>query len=71
MTSQALQNQVIAPRLMVAKCNTCGTSYTQARWGGLELKGQQKVEADEEGPAQTLELRNCTCGSTLAKEYLP
>lgn len=68
MTSQALQHQAIAPRLMVAKCNTCGTSYTQARWLELKHLGSQHTEADEEGPAQTFELRNCTCGSTLAKE---
>jgi hypothetical protein len=57
--------------LFVARCNTCGTSYTAERWAALELKGEQKVEADETGPAETLELRNCGCGSTLAIPLAP
>jgi hypothetical protein len=32
----------------------------------LELIGYQQVEADDIGPADVLELRNCACGSTLA-----
>ena len=35
-------------------------------WNSLQLIGQQITEADEYGPREVLELRNCTCGSTLA-----
>lgn len=37
-------------------------------WSTLALLGVQVVEADETGPEERLELRNCTCGSTLSKE---
>lgn len=37
----------------------------RALWATLELVGVQKVEADETGPAEVYELRNCACGSTL------
>lgn len=36
-------------------------------WTTLEYIGHQIIEADDEGPAEALELRNCVCGSTLAK----
>ena len=39
-----------------------------ARWALLPLKGHSHLEADEFGPAETLEYRNCGCRSTLAKE---
>ncbi len=38
----------------------------RVRWAGLKLIGHQHVEADETGPAETYEYRNCSCGSTLA-----
>lgn len=37
-------------------------------WLAMEYAGRQHIEADETGPAETLELRNCTCGSTLCRE---
>lgn len=37
-------------------------------WSTLVLLGVQVTEADETGPEERLELRNCTCGSTLSKE---
>lgn len=37
-------------------------------WAGLQYIGRQYTPADEYGPAETLELRNCACGSTLAIE---
>lgn len=37
-------------------------------WEQLELVGSMPTYNDEPGSPQTLELRNCQCGSTLAKE---
>lgn len=37
-------------------------------WNALALVGRQYTPADDLGPEVTLELRNCTCGSTLARE---
>ena len=39
---------------------------TSAIWPTLKLVGIQHTPADEYGPAETLELRDCPCGSTLA-----
>jgi hypothetical protein len=36
-------------------------------WSHLERVGLQHVPAFENEPAETLELVNCTCGSTLAR----
>lgn len=47
-------------------CSTCGRRHTPSDWAALQLIGVQRIEADDEGPAETLELRNCVCGSTLA-----
>lgn len=38
-----------------------------AAWAALDLRGVQHVEADDAGPAEALELRNCACGSTLCR----
>lgn len=44
----------------------CGKTFTQAQWNELPLKGKQEIEADDEGPAETIEMRNCDrCSSTL------
>ena len=37
-------------------------------WSLLPFVGRMHIEADEFGPAETLTMRNCGCGSTLAKE---
>jgi hypothetical protein len=50
---------------VVASCK-CGCSYDEVGWAGLELCGNFCVGADETGPADHLELRNCSCGSTIA-----
>ena len=39
-----------------------------ARWALLEYRGTTLIEADETGPAVTVEFRNCSCHSTLAVE---
>ena len=36
------------------------------RWVKLVHIGDTVFEADETGPAERIEMRNCTCGSTLA-----
>ena len=36
-----------------------------AAWAALALKGV--LQLDEEDPSDALELRNCECGSTLAR----
>lgn len=37
------------------------------RWSMLPLVARHHTEADEYGPAETLEYRNCGCKSTIAK----
>ncbi len=44
------------------KC-ACGNHYTMAQWNSLRLIGQQDYEEDGD---KKLELRDCTCGSTIA-----
>ena len=39
----------------------------QSAWTALRHIGDQHIEADEDGPTERLELRNCACGTTLAK----
>jgi hypothetical protein len=47
------------PDELFKQCS-CGCSYTRGQWEGLHYVGRQ---AD---PEETLELRNCPCGSTMA-----
>lgn len=35
-------------------------------WEQLPYLGVTRFEADETGPAEVIEFRNCACGSTLA-----
>lgn len=39
----------------------------ETRWQMLHYVGLQLIDADDEGPAEALELRNCECGSTLCR----
>lgn len=48
---------------VVSECG-CGLKYTASGWAKLKLLGIQRL--DPQDPA--LELRNCSCGSTLAIE---
>lgn len=50
----------------IVQCTKCSRQHGPRQWQELPLIGTQPVEADEEGPAYTLEMRNCPCGSTLA-----
>lgn len=54
-------------------CSKCGKKYTEKQWERLPLLGYQTVEADEDGPGFTMELKNCPppCSSTLAVEVEP
>ncbi len=57
----------VKTRIVVARCG-CGKEFDLTGWKRLKVLGYQDVEADKEGPACKLELRNCKCGSTLAIE---
>lgn len=46
----------------VVKACGCGRTYTAEEWAALELVG---IMADD---VETIELRNCPCGSTIAVE---
>lgn len=51
----------------------CTRAYHEAikadeiRWRSLKYVGVQVIEADEHGPEERTELRDCHCGSTLGK----
>jgi len=45
--------------IVAVVCKRCGTAYTEREWKKLPLVGYQSFPDDE-----TLELRNCECGST-------
>lgn len=47
------------------KCTKCGVNYDLPAWKTLELVGHQHCPADEFGPEETVEMRNCPCGTTL------
>jgi len=48
----------------VARCNCCKIDYGVQSWLNLELVG---IQRDEFG-LPLLEYRNCTCGSTIARD---
>ncbi len=50
----------------VLKTCGCGRRYSRAEWGALPCVGVSFSPADAEGPAEHLEYRNCSCGSTIA-----
>lgn len=50
--------------LWVAECR-CGVQHTSLSWEALPLVGAMDPE-DDEAPFAVLELRNCTCKSTIA-----
>jgi hypothetical protein len=52
---------------MIAKvCPCCGRGFERPAWDALAFVGVMHGEG-EQGP-EHLELRNCVCGSTLARE---
>lgn len=50
------------------KACRCGLSHGSVAWRKLKFVGRNVTPEDDEGPAVTLELRNCPCGSTIAIE---
>jgi hypothetical protein len=56
---EALVVKRVVEALVVKRCG-CGLAYTRSRWDALALVGHH---ADD---VETLEMRNCPCGSTLA-----
>jgi len=46
----------------------CGRAYTATEWAALPYVGEQVIPADEYGPEERIELRDCACGSTRAVE---
>lgn len=56
---------------MSAKCDHAAIKRDPTAWAQLDLVGHHHTPADDSGPAETLELRNCACGSTLAIEVRP
>lgn len=50
----------------VIKVCACGLKYTREGWAALDYVGSQFTPEDEYGPDEALELRTCSCGSTIA-----
>lgn len=46
-------------------CRVCGKKYDAAAWQALPLKALQRFPDDPD--QETLVLRDCPCGNTLAK----
>lgn len=61
----------LAENEVVKTCTCCGRMITREEWADLPRVGSMFVPADEEGPQQDWELRNCGCGSTLMTRKEP
>ena len=48
-------------KIVVRVCSMCGTRHTYSTWAKLRFLGYQ-----DDGNGECIELRNCTCGSTIA-----
>jgi CheY-like chemotaxis protein len=51
-------------RPVIVKTCGCGRTFSRLQWHGLSLLGRMHVPRSDE----VIELRNCTCGSSLALE---
>jgi hypothetical protein len=49
----------------IKTCGCCGKTYTAQEWAALPLLGRMRMDGE------SLELRNCSCRSTLAMEVSP
>jgi len=49
------------------RCSTCGRLISEAEWKRLLFLGFQVIPPWRDDPGEVLELRNDTCGSTLAR----
>lgn len=55
------------------RCSKCTGFIVITNWQLLQFVGYQHVPAGEDAtkePAYTLEMRNCTCGTTLSIEVV-
>lgn len=64
MNGQLRRGLTRAREPIVKRCG-CGAVHTLAQWRALKLVGEFVDEVVE------LELRNCTCGSTISVEVAP
>lgn len=60
-----LRQRRMAPLIFIKKCG-CGRRFSRAQWDALTYVGRIDTPADAYGPAESCELRNCSCGSTIA-----
>lgn len=52
---------------IVIKACPCGAEYDTASWAELPYNGLQKMDPpDEPDSGERIELRTCTCGSTIS-----
>lgn len=64
---QLLRHNAAAKRSPWSKtCDACSRVHDAAAWLALPCIGEQRVPATDDQPAEVLELRNCTCGSTIS-----
>lgn len=63
-------SEIRLPRMEPIKCG-CGLVHELASWAALQLVGYQEVPPFGEEPGWTIELRNCSCGSTICRERHP
>lgn len=58
---------MLAPRPSCSSSSHAHAKATPSVWRHWPLNGHQRIDADETGPAECLELRTCpNCHSTLA-----
>lgn len=48
-------------------CSTCGAAITGSEWDRMPVFGFQVIPAWKDEPGEVLELKNHSCGSTLAR----
>lgn len=53
--------------MIISECK-CGCKYNKEQWKTLDYVGPIEHPKDETGPAVSLELRNCPCGSTISAD---
>lgn len=53
--------------MIVKTCGCCGRTFTPAQWAALPSLGTMPSET-ESGEPCAIELKNCSCDSTLAVE---
>jgi hypothetical protein len=53
---------------IVKTCPCCGRKYTAAQWHALGRGFTIDLPADERGPEEHYEYKNCFCGSTIGTD---